>query len=183
MFILWYRGWGKPLTSDEVENYFLTIRKNAGIENEPEPKFLKNFRELAKSDDGKEFIMVNLMKFKDNNPNSEAIKAHKRYSKEIIPLLLKNGSFPVFASKKSGQFITPDSVDDWDEVAMVRYRSRRDLIKMVVQGSKNDLGKDKWKSMEKTFVFPVKSILRVGLLRFGVFMFLVLLVLVITLFM
>ncbi|MHA1110963.1 MAG: hypothetical protein ACTSRE_07650 [Promethearchaeota archaeon] len=182
LFVLWYGGWGKPLTSAEVDEYLLTIKKNAGIENEPEPELLRKFRELAKSDDGKDFILVNLIKFKDTNPESEAMKANDRYSRYILPRLLKIGSHPVFAGKKTGQFITPESADEWDQVAMVRYRSRRDMIKMVVQASKHGGGGDKWISIQKTYVFPVKSILRFGSLRIGVFVFLTILALVIAIF-
>jgi hypothetical protein len=33
----------------------------------------------------------------------------------------------VFVGQVEGRFIHPDGADDWDQVAMVRYRSRRDM--------------------------------------------------------
>ncbi len=88
-----------------------------------------------------------------------------RYNRAIIPLLLKHGGHPVFLSQVEGRFIHPDGVDDWDQVAMVRYRSRRDMLKMAVEiaGLKIDI--HKWASLEKTQVFPVRPVLHLAFIR------------------
>lgn len=163
LFTLWYRGNTKPLTKEEVEEFIGAMKKNRGIEEET--KQLKAFREIAAKDDGKEFLMVNLMKFKDNDPGSEAMAAHHRYSKHIVPELIKRGSHPVLLSNVQGTFLAYPDAENWDQVGIIRYRSRRDLLKMAVALSGKNIDKDKWLSMEKTHVFPAKQVLRLGSLR------------------
>ena len=41
-------------------------------------------------------------------------------------------------------------------VAMVRYRSVRDMLQMMVEMSSTDLADHKWAAIEQTHVFPVK---------------------------
>jgi hypothetical protein len=183
LFNLWHRGWGKPMSVEEIDEMIVTLKKAAGIENEPDNEFILKLREIAKSDDGKEFLMVNLIKFTNKDPKSEAMAANNRYSKHIVPILFKYGSYPMFVSKVVGRFLFTETTEEWDQVAMVRYRSCRDFLKVATQGAKNDIGRDKWTSIEKTHVFPVKSILRSGSLRIGVFVFLTLIVLILAVFM
>ncbi|MBA7576519.1 hypothetical protein ES708_18360 [subsurface metagenome] len=165
IFIFWYRGWGKPMSKEEIHERIQNMKKAAGKEDEPDGEIIKHFREVAESDDGKEFFMVNLIKYKDNDPHSEAMAANARYSKAIFPLLLKHGSFPVFMSNVKGRFLYSKDSDDWDQVAIIRYRSRKDFFEMAADAGKKNLDKDKWLSIEKTNVFPVKQILFLGPIR------------------
>ena len=119
----------------------------------------------------------------DNDKNSEAMKANARYSKSIFPLLLKYGSHPVFVSKVQGRFLVTENSEDWDQVAMVRYRSRRDFIKMATEAGKKNLGEDKWLSIQKTHVFPVKSIIHFGSIRLGLAVVLIIMIFIINIFM
>ena len=162
VFLLWYRGLARPLTSEEIEHFINRMKQMSDLESEPENKALKVFREITANDDGKAFLMVNLMKFKDNDPNSEAMKAHKRYSKNVVPQLIRRGSHPIFSSNVQGRFLYEDDSVDWDQVAIVRYRSRRDFLKFASALADKDAGKDKWISMEKTHVFPTKGIIQLG---------------------
>jgi len=53
-FLIWYGGQGKPLSAREVDNLLAEMQKRAGkpAQTEEEAPLLKQFRELAKSDDG-----------------------------------------------------------------------------------------------------------------------------------
>jgi hypothetical protein len=77
--------------------------------------------------------------------------------KAIIPLLLKYGGHPVFMSSYMGRFIHPEGNDDWDDIAIVRYRSRADMLKMAADAAKLNLGETKFSAIEKTQVFPVQG--------------------------
>ncbi len=178
-FLLWYGGRGKPMAKEEIQERLVTLKKVAVNENTPDEGIFKNFLEVTENDDGREFWMVNLMKFRDTDPHSEAMAAHKRYSKAIFPDLLRNGSFPMFASHVQGRFLFEGVEDQWDDVAIVRYRSRRNFLKFATAAAKKDLGNDKWLSLEKTHVFPVKSYLRLGAVRIGAFLVLAILVLLV----
>lgn len=156
IFLLWYGGKSKPLTESEINGLIHTLKKQHSIDEDSD--MVKQLRKLCKSDDGKPYYMVNLMKF--NTEYNEELQmtpteAHKKYSKGIIKELLKRAGHPVLLSKVTGSFIhQSDSI--WDEVAIVRYRSRRDMIKMVINLSDPQLGKYKWASLERTDVFPTK---------------------------
>ena len=178
IFLLWYGGWGKPMSQEEAQGLILNLKRAGGKENDPDNELIQHFREVVKNDDGKAFIMVNLMKFKKTN---EAKAANARYSKKIFPLLLKHGSPPIFVSNVQGRFLHLEGSDDWDQVAFIRYRSRKDFLKMAADAAKLDLGKDKWLSLEKTHVFPVKPIFHLSSLRIGVAVVLITLTSVISL--
>ncbi|MBN1613482.1 MAG: hypothetical protein JW950_03355 [Deltaproteobacteria bacterium] len=163
VFLFWYGGSGKPLSESEINAFITEIQRRAGATGLEESVLLRDLRNLAKSDDGKEFYMVNLLKYrkkalypKGYNYNDDAMAANTRYSHGIVPALLKYGGHPVFLGRVQGRFIHPTDADDWDQVGIVRYRSRRDLMKMVVGIAGTDLNVHKWAALEKTQVFPVK---------------------------
>jgi hypothetical protein len=54
---------------------------------------------------------------------------------------------------------------DWDHVAMVRYRSRRDMLKMAAEIAGLGVDIHKWASLEKTQVFPVKPLFNLNFIR------------------
>jgi hypothetical protein len=166
-FLVWYGGKGKPLSGQEVDSLVADMQRRAGkpVQSAEEAPILKEFRELAKTDDGREYYMVNLLKFRkkalypEGSPfGDDPLAANDRYNRAIIPLLLKRGGHPVFLGQVQGRFIHPDGNDDWDQVAMVRYRSRRDMLKMAAEIAGLGVDIHKWAALEKTQVFPVKPI-------------------------
>lgn len=179
-FLFWYGGRSNPLTQAEVEALLAAIKRRAGKESQPdESPLFDQFRDLAKSDDGREFYMVNLMKFRQkalypegSSFGEDPMAANNRYSRAIIPLLLKYGGHPVFLGQVQGRFLHPGSADDWDQVGMVRYRSRRDLLKMAVEIAGLGIDIHKWAALEKTQIFPVKPVLHLAFVRVVVAAFL-----------
>ncbi len=176
-FLLWYGGRGKAMSDTEVEDFLTEIERRSG--GQAESSFLQELRELTKSDDGREFYMINLMKFREKAKypagsefGDDPMAANDRYNRAIIPQLLKYGGHPVFASKVTGRFIHPEDADDWEQVAMVRYRSRRDMLKMIVALADKDIGIHKWAALEKTQVFPVKPFLSLFSVRITAAVFL-----------
>jgi uncharacterized protein (DUF1330 family) len=157
-FIFWYGGSGKPITIKEMEMLIEQMKENVGEFNKPDNNLINDFRELCKSDDGKEFHMVNLIRYKKEIVNGiDPMIENKKYIKKIFPLLLKYGGHPVFRSSYMGRMIHPEGNDDWNEIVIIRYRSRKDLLKMAVDGAKLNLAANKFAAIEKTQVFPVKT--------------------------
>ncbi len=170
LFLLWYGGRGKPLSPEEIDARLTETQKRSG--QETTSPLLEQLRALAGQDDGRAFYMVNLIKFRkqavyppgspfDDDPTA----ASARYNRAIMPRLLRHGSHPVFASRVQGRFLHPDGATEWDMAAMVRYRSRRDMLNMVVglAGSGADL--HKWASIEETHVFPVQPVVSLIFVR------------------
>ncbi len=173
LFLLWYGGRGKPLTRAEVESLLAEIKQQAGKDAQSdESPIFNQFRELTKNDDGWEFYMVNLLKFRQkalypegSSFGDDPMAANARYSQAIPPLLLKHGGHPVFLGSVQGRFLHPDGADDWDQVGIVRYRSRRDMLKMAIEVAGSGIDINKWASIEKTQVFPVRPIVNMFWIR------------------
>ncbi len=111
--------------------------------------------------------MVNLMKFKtkyNDELGMTPLEAHKRYGKGITKELFKRAGHPIFLSKVTGSFLK-DSDSTWDEVGIIRYRSKRDMLKMILNISDPELGKYKWAALEKTDVFPTKLSVNLAFIR------------------
>ncbi len=183
-FLAWYGGKCKPLSQAEVETLLLEMQRRAGKlgQNDEESPILQEFRDLAKSDDGREYYMVNLLKFRKkalypegSSFGDDPLAANKRYNQAIIPLLLKHGGHPVFLGQVQGRFIHPDGNDDWDQVGIVRYRSRRDMFNMAIEIAGHRVDIHKWASLEKTQVFPVKPVVNLTFIKAtaAVFLFLI----------
>ena len=58
-FHFWYGGNGNPMTPDEVEHYVSLAGKNGSSER------VQKTREFASTDDGKEYVAVNLNKYRE----------------------------------------------------------------------------------------------------------------------
>lgn len=164
-FLSWYGGSGKPLTPDDAQAYFQEIEaRSAGGQGIDREEFFAELRDLLAEDDGREFYMLNLIRFReralyppDAPYGDDALAADARYNRAIVPLLLKRAGHPVFLGTPQGRFIRSEGDIEWHRVAMVRYRSRRDFMDMIVELASKDIGIHKWASIEKTVVFPVAS--------------------------
>ena len=165
IFLLWYGGKSKPLSKDELNQYINSLKDIYGVDDTSE--IINEVKDLCKNDDGESFYMVNLMKFRtEYNEELEMtpLEAHKKYSKGIIKELFKRAGHPIFLSKVTGSFIK-DSDATWDEVGIIRYRSKRDMIKMILNFSDPKLAKYKWAALEKTDVFPAKIKVNLAFIR------------------
>jgi hypothetical protein len=121
--------------------------------------------------------MVNLIKFREKAlyPETSApawgddpMEANARYSRAMVPWLLKHGGHPIFGTVVAGRFIDDTRGEAWDQVLAVRYRSRRDMLKMVIDLAGKGIEIHKWASIEKTRVFPVKPFLSLVFVRTSV---------------
>ena len=57
-------------------------------------------------------------------------------------------------------------------MAMVRYRSRRDMLKMAIEVAGKGVDIHKWAALEKTQVFPVRPLVSLVFIRATVAMML-----------
>ena len=160
-FLLWYGGSGEPLTPVERETYLARLTELAERRGEENPEIRDAFETLFTQDDGNEYFMINLMKFRETaiypegyDYDDDVEAAAARYSAAVIPALIKRGSIPILVADVAGRFIDFEGADEWDQVGIVRYRSRRDMIEMALEIGERDLGIHKWASIEKTHVFP-----------------------------
>ncbi len=165
-----------------------TVQTNAESRGADPGEALGYMQKLAATDDGDEYLMVNLIRYREKavypaaSPwadDPDPMAADARYSQGIVPQLLKRGSLPVVFGDVLGPFINDGDRKEWDRVGLVRYRSARDMLDMMVAMSATDLASHKWASIEETHVFPMKpviSLFTVRLLVAGILLVLALLV-------
>jgi len=170
LFLIWYGGKGKPLTASEVEGFMHQLQTQ--VEGQDMQTALDEIRDLLSRDDGHEFVMQNLARYRAKalyppgyDLGDDPRVADQRYAKAILWPLLKNGNVLVFVGRCSGTFIEPAGADAWHYVAMVRYRSRRDFVRFALESSKANIFVHKWAAIEKTHVFPVKPIISLIMVR------------------
>ena len=166
LFLLWQNRWfSKPLTSAEIDSYLAKLQADDS-EKETADMDETSFHAFLKADDGKPFYMVNLMKYREKahypdglHPNVKTgQQANALYGKAVVKELLKRGSYPVFLSRKLATlYHAGEGTDFFEEVGIVRYRSRRDLLEMATSEKFRSAEPHKWASMENTVVVPTRK--------------------------
>lgn len=164
-FIAWYGGHGTPLASGEADALLAQIHARASNDAAPDGRLFEELKQLVASDDGNEFFMLNLINYRakalypaGSGYGDDPLEADARYNRAIAPFLLKHGGVPVFLGTPQGRFIDEAGDTQWQRVAIVRYRSKRDLLEMVLDLAGQNVAVHKWASIEKTQVFPVKAL-------------------------
>jgi hypothetical protein len=95
------------------------------------------------TDDGRAFYNINLMQYRvqaqypDGQARAGIVSgrdANTAYSNVVVPLLLERAGYPVFGSTKTSNLMMSASAgaDFFEELAVVRYRSRRDMLEMIL---------------------------------------------------
>lgn len=170
LFLLWYGGRGRPLAPQEAEQ--LLARLSSHIRTAEDEAMLDNLRALAAQDDGREFVMQNLVRYRPRaiypagySFNDDPRAADRRYGRAVIWPLLRHGSVMLFVASRRGHFVRPPDGEDWTYVAMVRYRSLRDFLRFTVDIEQQDIVVHKWAAIEKTQIFPVKPMLSLFFVR------------------
>jgi len=161
-FVGWYYNWLGPIKAYEVDQYIKAFADNSGAKN-TDVNILRRF--LAE-DDGKEFIMQNFVKLhkgKIIHPETgQEIAPGKLVGDYIGPFvkaLLKRGGHPVLRASKVGGYIDSweyDSDPEWGVVAMMRYKSRRDLVELILDPRFAEMHVFKKLAIEKTVSFPLQ---------------------------
>ncbi len=172
VFLAWYDGWGmSPMTAAEVEQYLANVSPDSeGVE------FLDRMRKLG-ADDGEEIFMLNLNRYKyaDDEPKVGVPAAYQAYGAAVIGKILKNGGHPIYSGEFSGHLLTGDSAETyWDEIILVRYRSRRDFISMVTSDAYQKIAKDRAGGIAYAEVTPNTSTLNLATPRLLVLILLLL---------
>jgi len=139
-FLLWHQPWfGKPLTTAEIDAAFAVSVDRATALPESEKVKLRAF---FSSDDGRPFYNVNLTLYREQATYPDGIQrpgirtgsdAADAYARVVIPQLLRRGSYPVFVSSKISNLLEDGApgADFFQNIGIVRYRSRRDMLDMI----------------------------------------------------
>lgn len=165
VFRLWYDGIKGPLSGEEVEQFMCILRKrvNDGLHT-PDLSIMQAFME---ADDGKEFVMVNMLTLVDSpatHPETgeqvEPSSLLTTYFQPFMKRMLKRAGHPVFTGRINGGYLdamnTPEN-PGWHGAGLIRYRSRRDALQASLANSSFDsIYQFKTAAIEETFAIPVQ---------------------------
>ncbi len=154
LFWGWYTGRQKPLSQQEIEHYLQKLTKM-----ESDEIVLNRIQEFMRSDTGKSFVMVNLLYLQDTKPNEEpASEILQKYSNVFLKKLLRRAGHPIGIGDVAGEAVELWGLKDdakWTNVGLVRYRSRRDMIEMVIDPIFAEIHPFKQQALQKTIAVPV----------------------------
>jgi hypothetical protein len=150
-FWCWYVGFRGKISAAETEQIMRLVDARHSVT----PKQRDNLYNFLANDDGRDFVMVNLLELK--KPVKGSRKNLDTYQKIFLGALLRKAGHPVMiASAASGNIenVACDNADDWMAAGMVRYRSRRDFMEMLPATIGSEHHGLKLDSLAKTFAFP-----------------------------
>jgi hypothetical protein len=185
VFLFWYGGRGAPLTQTEIDQALGQLE--GGSTHTADPASLGQLRRVLSNDDGREFVMHNLVRWRPkalypsgSTYDDDVRAADKRYGRAIVWPLVKRAGLVMMVARNAGRFIDDGQSLPWTYIAMVRYRSRRDFLRFVVETEQRNVFMHKWAAIEHTQVFPVQPIVSLFAVRLMVGMLLALLALGLT---
>jgi len=160
-FWAWYVGFGHKISALDLNRYMSCIEQASRGE-----EFVESYRDFFANDDGKEFFMVNVLHLK--HPKRESAQLLSKYTSVFVPKLMRKAGHPYFVGlgqAKNLENLNCESDDEWTSIALMRYRSRKDLGEMLVDTIGQEHHGYKLAALEKTFAFPASAKLNLGSVR------------------
>lgn len=162
IFWLWYVGFRKPLSQKEVDYYMAELAKfsgEAGVEG------LSDIRAFLEKDTGKSFAMVNSIQLKDKPDMVEGVKPGDssrttliNYHKPFMKMMLKRGGMGVFMGRTAGKSVDVigiDNAEEWGIAGINRFRSRRDMMELMIHPLFHEKHALKFAALKKSIAYPV----------------------------
>ena len=163
VFTFWYTDTDGPLTEEEISVY---LSRMAEADDSARVERLRSFLE---SDTGSQFIMVNVIDMADDPPDvpgaapgESADSLLGRYMEYMYPALFARACHPIFAGRAVAASLDLTGIEGaeiWDQGALMRYRSRRDMMEIATNPAFAERHGFKIAALEKTIAFPVEGIL------------------------
>jgi hypothetical protein len=169
LFLLWHEPWlVRRLRPGEA------VEVLGGAYDDLSAAERERFAAFMDADDGRPFCMVNLLEYRewaDYRPGSAlngstptgiigGRDAGWLYTRAVLPELLKRGCYPVFVAGKLANLLSAGAGSDFfEDVVIVRYRSRRDMLAMIASPAFRHAVPHKWASLEKTVAVPCRRLL------------------------
>lgn len=160
LFRLWYDNWRGPLTRDEIAAY---LQKLDG-RSDTTPEAVEAVRRFIEADDGRDFLMFNIVKATltpvadpQTGEMVPGVNLLKRYARQFTPVLIANGGHPAMIRRKIGGYMDSWATEPdpgWTIIGLMRYRSRRDMMNLIIDPRFEAAHPDKLAGTLATFSFP-----------------------------
>ena len=168
-FRAWYDNWRGPLSPAEIEAFLAETGKTK-VGEHPDRAVIRAFLE---ADDGKEFIMSNLVRVHPhevphplNAKPTLGLNLLQDYGRRFVKVLAAHGGHPMLVMRKVGGYVdswnTPPD-PGWHVVGAMRYRSRRDMMKLAINPSLREVHPLKTAGTAMTFSFPAQVMMSFAL--------------------
>jgi hypothetical protein len=170
VFLVWYTNLSGPITEKEMQSYLATMQANGA-----DPSRMDFLRTFMTSDTGNHFIMINILDLNESppdlpatGPQATAADLINHYMAHMYPAQLARASHPVFfgqAIHDAMDLTGIENAEHWEQGALFRYRSRRDLMDIATDPKFAERHDYKLGALEKTIAFPVQPTLHLSDLR------------------
>jgi hypothetical protein len=177
-FVVWYTNFDGPMQEDEIAEVLKQARASGRS-----VQSLKTLEDFMRTDTGNDFIMVNLLDMNESppdlpatGPGADPMQLINHYMEHMYPAQFKRASHPIFFGRAVADVMDISGVEGanhWDQGALFRYRSRRDIIAIATNPAFNERHDYKMAALTKTIAFPVEPVLNPGDARivFGLLLF------------
>ena len=166
-FLAWYVNWRGPLSTAEVETLVgRMIASGVGHGDEDEIPVVRRFLE---EDDGREFFMLNVIRLSGDavaDPVSGEMKPAREvmqgYTRMFLPALFARAGHPAQAARRIGGLVDTWGLAErpaWSTIGYMRYRSRRDLGRLICDPRFGGAHDFKHAAMPQTFNFPTRPMI------------------------
>ncbi len=162
VFLFWYTDLEGPLSDAEVDAFVATMTDNG-----TDPGVIAFIEKFGREDSGKQFLMVNNIDMNENPPEVEGAEPGEsasdlmaRYMSHMIPALLSRACHPVLmgsAVYPAMDLVGIEGAETWDQAALFRYRSRRDLLEIVTNPAFSGKHHFKTAALDKTIAYPIET--------------------------
>ena len=162
-FFFWYTPLGGPLTEEEIAHYAEVFASGGRS-----PERLQVWVEFMESDTGNDFVMLNAIDLRDTptpgpgiEPGESSAEVLSRYTAPFLGRALRSASHPVLMGAAAAPAIDLwgiEGANSWTQGGLVRYRSRRDLVKQaeaIAAAEESGIHDFKIAAMEKTIAYPL----------------------------
>lgn len=162
VFSLWYFNWQGPITQPEIERFVASFETRADGQHTS----VETLRRFFEEDDGRGFVMLNQVQVYEKpvaHPiTGELMDGRTLLTEYFEPFaigLVLRGGHPVFQARTVGGKVDSWNADDnvsFSATAMMRYRSRRDLMELVMDPAFTDGHIYKLAAIERTISYPTQ---------------------------
>ncbi len=162
VFLGWYESWRGPLRPEEIADYARKLEA-IGLGDAQDRESLRRF---MAEDDGRAFVMLNLVRLSPDplphprtGESTPAGRLLRGYLATFLPRLARRAGHPLLQARKIGGYVDSWNVEPdpgWSFLGLMRYRSRRDLMELILTPGFADAHAFKRAAMPTTFSFPAQ---------------------------
>jgi len=170
LFFGWYTSFSGPMTEQEIQ---VVLEHARDVRTASDVRVLEAF---MRSDTGGDFVMVNLLELNENPPDLPAtgpdatpMDLINHYMEHMYVAQLKRACHPLFFGRTIGAAMDLSGIEGaerWTQAALFRYRSRRDVLEIVLNPAFHERHDYKMAALAKTIAVPVEPSLLIDLRLF-----------------